>query len=74
MTHFGSSEELGLGVSLGLGGGWDWLKNSRTCNTKYNRHACINTKKKDRVSTRHHSQSMRRSEERAVIWLRLAEK
>jgi len=75
MTHFGSLEELGLGVSLGLGGGWDWLKNSRTCNTKYNRHACINTKKnKDRVSTRHHSQSMRRSEERAVIWLRLAEK
>ena len=46
MTHFGSSEELGLGVSLGLGGGWDWLKNSRTCNTKYNRHACINTKTK----------------------------
>jgi len=45
MTHFGSSEELGLGVSLGLGGGWDWLKNSRTCNTKFNRHACINTKK-----------------------------
>ena len=58
---FGSSEELELGVSSGLGGGWDWLKNSRTCNTKFNRHACINNKKKTEiVSDRHYSHSMRR--------------
>ena len=48
ITHIAFSEECKAGteMSTGLGGGCDWLKNSSTCNIKFNQHLSIPKKKK----------------------------
>ena len=38
-------------MSLGLGGGCDWLKNSSTCNIKFNQHLSIAKKKTQESET-----------------------
>ena len=48
MTHFEASQrsEVGIKLSLGSGGGCNSLKNSSTCNIKFNQHQSITKKKK----------------------------
>ena len=43
MTHFEASQwsEVGIKLSLDSGGGCNWLKNSSTCNIKFNQHLSI---------------------------------
>ena len=84
ITHIAFSEECKAGteMSTGLGGGCDWLKNSSTCNIKFNQHLSIpKKKKKTGVSGRHDSHSSLRRiglGDRAINriggWLQLAEK
>ena len=53
LTHFGSSEqsEAGIKLSLGLRGGCNWLKNSSTCNIKFNQHLSIAKKHTQKSQT-----------------------
>ena len=52
ITHIAFSEELpGEEMSLGLGGGCNWLKNSSTCNLKFNQHLSIAKKHTQKSQT-----------------------
>ena len=52
-THIAFSEECKVDteMSTGLGGGCDWLKNSSTCNIKFNQHLSITKKRKQESQT-----------------------
>ena len=53
ITHIAFSEECKAGteMSTGLGGGCDWLKNSSTCNIKFNQHLSIAKKHTQKSQT-----------------------